>query len=82
MSFWRSIGDLALKAGSAALKEGRAAVERTQQYKEEMPTKDDADLLRVIKKERSGSPIKAGAAIQELESRGYSKEDIKQRLMD
>ena len=80
MSFWKSVGDLAMKAGSAALKEGKAATERAQQYKEEMPMKNDDDLLRIIQKERSSSPLKAGAAMKELESRGYSKEDIKQRL--
>lgn len=81
MSFWKSVGDLAMKAGSTALKEGKEAIERSQQYKEEMPQRSDDDLLKIIKKERSSSPLKAGAAMKELESRGYSKENIKQRLM-
>ena len=34
MSFWKKAGDLALKAGSAALSEAKAAGERTKQYKE------------------------------------------------
>lgn len=81
MGFWSSVGDLAMKAGSAALKEGKEAVERSQQYKEEMPQKNDDDLFRIIKRERSSSPLKAGAAMKELESRGYSKEEIKSRLI-
>lgn len=80
MGFWSTVGDLALKAGSTALKEGKEAVERSKQYKEEMPEKNDDDLLRIVKKERSSSPLKAGAAMRELESRGYSKEEIKNRL--
>lgn len=81
MGFWSTVGNLALKAGSAALQEGKGAVDRSKQYKEEMPEKSDDDLLRIIKKERSSSPLKAGAAMQELEARGYSKEEIKSRLM-
>ena len=50
MSFWKSVGELAMKAGSAALKEGKAATARAQQYKEEMLTQDDDNLLRIIKR--------------------------------
>ena len=34
MGFWSSVGNLVLKAGSAALKEGKEAAERSSQYKE------------------------------------------------
>ncbi|WP_318508277.1 hypothetical protein [Photobacterium leiognathi] len=77
MGFWSTVGDLAKKAGSAALDEGKGALERTKQYKAEMPSKSDAELARIAKKDRSHSPLRAGAAIQELESRGYSKDEIK-----
>jgi hypothetical protein len=80
MSFWKSIGDFAIKAGGIALKEGKAATERSQQYKEEMSIKSDENLLRIIQKEHSSSFLKSGAAMKELESRGYSREDIKQRI--
>lgn len=39
MSFWKSVGDFAIKAGGIVLKEGKAATERSQQYKEEMSIK-------------------------------------------
>lgn len=81
MSFWKKAGDLALKAGSAALSEAKAAGERAQQYKEEMPLKGDEELLRIIKRERASSPLMAGAAMQELKSRGYSPEQIKEKLV-
>ena len=58
MGFWSTVGNLALKAGSAALQEGKGAVDRSKQYKEEMPEKSDDDLLRIIKKERSSSPLR------------------------
>lgn len=80
MSFWKTVGDLAVKAGSTALEEGKKAVERSKQYKEEMPEKTDDDLLRIMKNEFSRSPLKATAAKQELESRGYSKEEINRVL--
>lgn len=81
MSFWKKAGELALKAGSAALSEAKAAGERSKQYKEEMPSKSDDELLRVIKRERTSSPLMAGAAMQELKSRGYSQEQIKEKIV-
>ena len=80
MGFWSTVGNLALKAGSAALNEGKEAIERSKQYKDEMPEKNDDNLLKVIKGERSSSPLKAVAAMQELKERGYSEEEIKSRL--
>lgn len=80
MSFWKKAGELALKAGSAALNETKAAGERSQQYKGEMPFKSDNDLLQIIKRERASSPLKAGAAMQELKSRGYSPEEIREKI--
>lgn len=81
MSFWKKAGELALKAGSAALNEAKAAGERSKQYKEEMPSKSDDELLRVIKRERASSPLMASAAMQELKSRGYSQEQIKEKIV-
>lgn len=81
MSFWKKAGDLALKAGSAILSEANAAAERNKQYKEEMPLKSDNELLSIVNKERSGSPMKAGAALQELKSRGHSPEEIKEKIL-
>lgn len=81
MSFWKKAGELALKAGSAALSEVSAAGERTKQYKEEMLSKDDDELVKIIKKERSSSPLMASAAMQELKSRGYSPEEVKEKIL-
>lgn len=77
MSFWNKLGELALKTGSYALKEARAASERSVQYSEEMPEKNDHELISIIKKEHTSSPLKASAAYKELKNRGYEPEDIK-----
>ena len=77
MSFWKKAGDLAMKAGSAALNEGKAALERIKEYKAEMASKSDDQLVAIIKKDRSRTPLRAGAASQELKNRGYDAETIK-----
>ncbi|SMS12628.1 hypothetical protein CFBP1590__5042 [Pseudomonas viridiflava] len=78
MGFWDKAGELALKAGTFAVKEVKAAGDRSREYKELMPTLSDDELLRIVKKERSSSPMKAGAAHGELKNRGYDPESIKQ----
>lgn len=76
MGFWGSVGKLAMKAGEAAIDETRKAAERHKEYKAEMPGKSDDDLLSIVKRDRSRSPLKAGAAFEELKNRGFSPEDI------
>ena len=80
MSFWKTAGELALKAGKAGLDQAQAAGERSQQYKVEMPLKSDPELFNIIKRELRSSPLKVGAAVQELKDRGYSQEDIKAKI--
>lgn len=80
MSFWKAAGEMAKKAGSVALNEINAAGERSKQYKEEMPSMGDDELFRIMKNERTSSPMKSGAALQELRGRGYSNEEIKSRI--
>ncbi len=81
MGFWNSVGDLAKKAGSAALDEVQAAGARTKEYKAEMPSKSDTELVRIIKGSKN-SPLRGGAASGELKARGYNSEDIKKMLRD
>lgn len=78
MGFWNKAGELAMKAGAFAVKEVKAAGDRSREYKELMPTLSDDELLRIVKRERSSSPMKAGAAHGELKNRGYDPESIKQ----
>ncbi len=80
MGFWDKAGGLALKAGAYAVKEVKAAGDRSREYKELMPTLTDDELFRILKKERSSSPLKAGAANNELKDRGYDQDSI-QRLL-
>ncbi|POR58520.1 hypothetical protein [Pseudomonas syringae] len=81
MGFWDKAGELALKAGTFVVKEVKAAGDRSREYKELVPTLSDDELLRILKKERSSSPMKAGAAHGELKNRGYDPESIKQLLL-
>lgn len=80
MGFWDKAGELAKKAGAYAVQEAKAAGDRSREYKEMMPTLSDNELLAIVKKERSSSPLKAGAAHSELKNRGYDPESI-QRLL-
>ena len=80
MSLWKKAGELALKAGKAGLEQAQAANERGQQYKEEMPLKSDRELLNIVKRERTSSPMKVGAAFQELKNRGFSSEEIREQI--
>lgn len=54
------------------------AEKRTQVYNAEMTSKSNSELARIIKSEGSASPLRSGAALQELKSRGFSQEDIKE----
>lgn len=80
MSFWSTVGNIAGKVGSYALEEAKAATNRSKEYNAEMPSKSDDELLAIISKELTRSPLKSGAASKELKSRGYSSEDIKVNL--
>jgi hypothetical protein len=73
-------GTAAVFLGKLALEEGKDAIKRNAQYKSEMGESDDDNLLRTIKKEMNGSPLKSGAALAELKSRGYSQEEIADKL--
>lgn len=80
MGFWNTVGNIAGKVGSYALEEAKAATNRSKEYGAEMPSKSDNELMAIISKELTRSPLKAGAASKELKSRGYSSEDIKERV--
>lgn len=70
MGFWDVVG----KVAGAAMNEVKEAGERAKAYKMEMVGKSDSELVRIIKRE---SGLKVGAGIQELKSRGYGEESIK-----
>lgn len=80
MGFWKEVGNLTMKVGIVALNQGKAALERGREYQAEMPSKSDAQLVAIIKKDRIGIPLRAGAASQELKSRGYDAEAIKSMI--
>lgn len=72
MGFWDVVG----KVAGAAVNEVKDATQRSQAYKMEMTSKSDSELARIIKREGSSSPLRSGAAIQELKSRGYDQDRI------
>ena len=79
MGFWSTVGKVGKAVGEEALKQGGGALDRSKQYKEEMPGKSDRDLLSFVKRKGS-SPMKAVAAFSELKNRGYSPEQIKEMI--
>lgn len=74
MGFWDVVG----KAANSLMNEVKDAAERNQAYKSEMLSKSDNELAGIIKREHRNSPLKASAAMQELKSRGYGEESIKE----
>lgn len=74
MGFWDSVG----KVAGRAVNEVKEVGQRSVAYKQEMAMKSDSELAYIIKREGSNSPLKSGAAIQELKSRGYDQESIKE----
>ncbi len=80
MGLWDNIKKVSKAVGKEALEQGTSAIERSQQYKQEMSMKTDEALFMTIKNERKDSPMKAGAAKQELENRGYDNNTIMARV--
>lgn len=80
MSFWDKAGEIALKAGAYVVKEAKAAGDRSREYKELMPSLADGELLAILKRERSSSPLKAGAAHSELKKRGYDQATLQKLI--
>ncbi len=56
MSFWKNLGEIAVKAGEGALKEGKQAFERSQQQKKEgkAPT-EEKEVLQMLEDDKFSS---------------------------
>lgn len=80
MGFWDSAGKVAMSIGRLAIDEIKKNSDRSKAYSEEMVGKDDSQLLGIIKKEKSNSPMRAAAAYKELKNRGNDPEEIKKEL--
>lgn len=72
MGFW----DTVKKVGKFGLDQLKKADTRSKEYQNDMPRKSDRALAKIIVNERTSSPLKAGAAWKELQSRGYSAQDV------
>ncbi|MBW3118784.1 MULTISPECIES: hypothetical protein [Enterobacterales] len=72
MSFWDKAKEIGKAVGKEAWEQSKSAYERQRNYMDEMPTKSDRELARIVINERGSSPMKAGAALKELKNRGYS----------
>lgn len=77
MGFWDTLGKAIGIVAGAAADQIKQSVERNQVYQLEMADKSDDELICIIKKEGSSSPMKSGAALKELRNRGYDQEEIK-----
>lgn len=80
MGFWDSAGKVAMSVGRFAIDEIKKTSDRSKVYSEEMVGKNDSQLLGIIKKEKSSSPMRAAAAYKELKNRGHDPEEIKRKL--
>ncbi|BCN23313.1 hypothetical protein [Vibrio alfacsensis] len=76
MGFWDTVGKAASTIGKEVVKQGGDALERSKQYREQCEDMSDDQLVSVIKRERSRTPLKAGAASGELKRRGYDQDTI------
>lgn len=82
MSFWSAVGKSAKAIGKFVAEEAKAATDRSKQYKLDMLNKQDSELFKIIELERSTSPLMAGVAKRELENRGYSQEEIVEKIRE
>lgn len=80
MSFWKSVGDLAMKAGSAVATEAKAAGQRSSEYKEQMQGESDSSLKSIMVRDFKHSPLKASSARRELLNRGYSEDELRSHM--
>jgi hypothetical protein len=80
MNFWKKAGHLIFRIRGMTINDSRAAMKHIHQSTDEISTKDDNELLQIIKQELLRSPIKPSPAMRELKNRGYSEQVIKFRI--
>lgn len=77
MSFWKTVGDLALKARKASVEMAKDAKDRNDNYKLEYSSYSDDKLFNEYAKSlKSGSLIKATAIGNILKERGHTSQDL------
>ena len=78
MGFWDTVGKASKVVGEFAKDEFKQAKERNSEYSEEMPSKSDRELARIVINDLSRAPLRSMAARKELRNRGIqSNEDIR-----
>ena len=81
MSFWKTVGDLALKAGKASIEAAKDAQDREENYRETYSDYSDDRLFdEWVKAKKSFSGLKMKVIIDVLKERGYSQEEIKSNI--
>lgn len=75
MSFWKTVGKVAATVGKGALNVASDTLDKTQEDKQEMADKSDAQLIELLTSSRSMS-MRVASAATELKRRGYNQEEI------
>jgi hypothetical protein len=78
MGFWDTVGKASKAVGEFALDEAKQAKGRSSEYSQEMPSKGDRELARIVISDLSRTPLRSMAARKELRNRGIQdNQDIK-----
>ena len=78
MGFWDAVGKASKAVGEFALDEAKQAKERSSEYSQQMPSKSDRELARIVIKDLTSTPLRSMAARKELRNRGIQdNQDIK-----
>ena len=78
MGFWYTVGKASKAVGEFALDEAKQAKGRSSEYSQEMPSKGDRELARIVISDLSRTPLWSMAARKELRNRGIQdNQDIK-----
>lgn len=80
MSFWKQVGKLAVDIGKKSFDELSEKTEEYKEYKREMQSESDSELAYIWDKNKTRNKSKATAAFQELKSRGYTPEEMKDMI--
>lgn len=73
MGFWDTVGKASKAVGEFALDEAKQAKERSSEYSQEMPSKGNSELARIVVNELTRTPLKSMAARRELGNRGIKE---------
>lgn len=82
MGFWDTVGKIALDVAKSVATDIQESAKESRAYKEEMQSKSDQELLKVIVSNIEKDSKKAAIARGELVSRGNEPDDVKKMIQN